>query len=83
MFGAIYFACNKGNLMNNEIVVKNRLKQYRTEAHLSQEELAKAVGTTRQTIISIEKSQFNPSTKLALLLSLVLKVKVEDLFYLE
>ena len=48
---------------------------------MSQEELAKAVGTTRQTIISIEKNLFNPSAKLALLLCLVLDEKFEDIFY--
>ena len=61
----------------------NRLKKTRTAKNLSQEELAKLVGTTRQTIISIEKKQFNPTTKLAILLSVALDCKVEDLFYLE
>ncbi len=61
----------------------NRLKETRLEKKLSQEELARIVGTTRQTIISIEKRQFIPTTKLALLLSLALDCKVEDLFYFE
>ncbi len=63
--------------------LNNRLKERRTEKGLSQEELAKLIGTTRQTIISIEKKQFNPTTKLAILLSVALDCKVEDLFYLE
>ena len=67
----------------NQIFLKNHLKQKRIEKKLSQEELAKIVGTTRQTIIAIEKSAFNPSTKLAILLSFALDVSVEDLFYLE
>ena len=69
--------------MNNKIVLKNNLKDKRIEKNLSQEELAKMVGTTRQTIISIEKNQFNPSAKLALLLCLALNEKFEDLFYIE
>ena len=69
--------------MNNDIILKNRLKEFRTAKKLSQEELAKMVGTTRQTIISIEKSGFNPSTKLALLLGIALDVKAEELFWLE
>ena len=48
---------------------------------LSQEELAILVGTTRQTIIAVEKGKFNPSAKLALLLTAALDVKFEDLFY--
>lgn len=67
--------------MNNDIILNNRLKEVRVAKMLSQEELAKLVGTTRQTIISIEKNAFNPSAKLALLLCMVLDTKFEDLFY--
>ena len=67
--------------MNNEIVLKNRLKEIRQLKNLSQEELAKKVGTTRQTIISIEKNVFCPTAKLALLLALALDCNFEDLFF--
>lgn len=67
--------------MNNDLVLNNRLKELRTAKKLSQEELARMVGTTRQTIISIEKNQFNPSAKLALLLCLALDEKFEHIFY--
>ena len=67
--------------MNNDIVLHNNLKEFRQAKKISQEELAKTVGTTRQTIIAIEKSQFNPSAKLALLLCIALEAKFEDLFY--
>lgn len=69
--------------MNNDIILHNNLKQVRQLKKMSQEELAKMVGTTRQTIISIEKNQFNPSAKLALLLCLALDEKFENLFYFE
>ena len=69
--------------MNNDIILLNNLKQVRQLKKLSQEELAKMVGTTRQTIISIEKNQFNPSAKLALLLCFALDEKFENLFYFE
>lgn len=69
--------------MNNDIVLLNNLKQVRQSKKISQEELAKMVGTTRQTIISIEKNQFNPSAKLALLLCIALDEKFENLFYFE
>ena len=67
--------------MNNDIILNNRLKEARINKKLSQEDLAKMVGTTRQTIISIEKNLFNPSAKLALLLCIALDIKFEDLFY--
>lgn len=66
----------------NDIILKNNLKELRSEKKVSQEELARMVGTTRQTIISIEKNQFNPSAKLALLICLALDKKFEELFYL-
>lgn len=67
--------------MNNDLILQNRLKELRTAKKISQEELAKTVGTTRQTIISIEKNLFNPSAKLALLLCLALDEKFENIFY--
>ena len=69
--------------MLNGIVLKNHLKELRQQKDFSQEELAKTVGTTRQTIISIEKGQFNPSAKLALLLCVALEVCFEEIFYFE
>lgn len=69
--------------MDNELILKNNIKQARSEKKLSQEELAKLVGTTRQTIISIEKNLFNPSAKLALLLCIALDKKFEDLFFFD
>ncbi|MBQ8909314.1 MAG: helix-turn-helix transcriptional regulator [Clostridia bacterium] len=69
--------------MNNDIVLKNRLKEVRTGKKISQEELAALVGTTRQTIIAVEKGVFNPTAKLALLLCIALDEKFENLFYFE
>ena len=66
-----------------EINLKNRLQKFRTNANLTQEALAKLVGTTRQTIISIEKNQYSPSVKLALVLALALNTTVENIFYFE
>ena len=67
--------------MNNDLILKNKLKEIRTNKKISQEDLAKMTGTTRQTIISIEKNLFNPSAKLALLLCIALDSKFEDLFF--
>ena len=67
--------------MDKELVLQNNLKKIRTEMKISQEELAKMVGTTRQTIISIEKGTFSPTAKLAFLLCVALNKKFEELFY--
>ena len=67
--------------MDNDLILKNNIKQIRQSKKISQEELAKLVGTTRQTIISIEKNVFNPTAKLALLICIALDVKFEELFY--
>jgi len=67
--------------MDKDLVLKNRIKEFRVEQNLSQEELAKLTGTTRQTIISIEKGTFSPTAKLAMLICIALNKKFEDLFY--
>ena len=69
--------------MKIDLIFKNKLKEYRTQKGFSQEELASLIGTTRQTIIAIEKNIFNPSAKLALLLCIALDAKFEDMFYFE
>ena len=67
--------------MNNELILKNNIKDFRKQKGISHDELAQKVGTTRQTIIAIEKGQFNPSAKLALLICYALDTAFENLFY--
>ena len=67
--------------MDKTLKLQNNLKEIRTSKNLSQNELATLVGTTRQTIIAIEKQIFNPTAKLALLLCVALDCKFEDLFF--
>lgn len=69
--------------MNEELILKNRLKVARVEKNLSQGSLADLVGVSRQTISSIETGQFNPTAKLALVLCIALDKKFEDLFYFD
>ena len=63
--------------------MKNRLKIERAILNLTQDELAKKIGVSRQTISSIEKNRYVPSTVLALKLSLLFKKPVNDFFELE
>ena len=67
--------------MDDKLVLKNRLKEIRTEKGMSQAELAELVGVSRNTISSIETGQFSPTAKLALILCIALDRKFEDVFY--
>lgn len=67
--------------MNEELILKNRLKEVRKTKGYSQQKLADEVGVSRNTISSIETGQFNPTAKLALILCIALDEKFEDLFY--
>jgi len=60
----------------------NRLKEFRAREDITQEVLASRVGVTRQTIISIERRVYTPSTALALRLANALDVTVEEIFRL-
>ena len=68
-------------MTENGLVLKNNLAAIRREKKLSQAELAKIVGVSRNTISSIETGQFNPTAKLALILCIALDKKFEELFY--
>lgn len=63
--------------------MKNTIKIERTILDLTQDDLAKKIGVSRQTINSIEKNRFVPSTVLALKLSSIFKKPVNDFFTLE
>lgn len=67
--------------MDNELVLRNNLPAIRKEKKLSQAELAKLVGVSRNTISSIETGQFNPTAKLALILCIALDKRFEEIFY--
>lgn len=67
--------------MDEKLILKNRLKEIRTEKGLSQAQLAEMVGVSRNTISSIETGQFSPTAKLALILSIALEKQFEEIFY--
>ena len=63
--------------------MRNRLKIERAESNLTQEQLANKIGVSRQTINSIEKNRYVPSTILALKLSEIFNKPVNDIFTLD
>ena len=67
--------------MDERLVLHNNLALARKEKGMSQTELAKLVGVSRNTISSIETGQFNPTAKLALIICIALDKKFEELFY--
>ena len=69
--------------MNSHLKLKNRLKEYRQKAGLTQTELSQRVGSSKNTISSIETGQFCPTAYLAALLCVAIDCKFEDLFYFD
>jgi len=64
--------------------IRNQIRLHRVKAgDMTQLELAERIGSTRQTIVSIEKGKYNPSVGLALRIAKVLGASIEELFELE
>ncbi len=60
--------------------MRNKIKVYRAMHDLTQEDLAQAIGVTRQTILAIEKGKYVPSLDLAFRIARRFNVSVEDVF---
>lgn len=67
--------------MKNKLVLKNKLKEIRKEKNISQQEQAEMVGVSRNTISPLETGQYEPTAKLALILSIALDKKFKEVFY--
>ncbi|MBQ8142648.1 MAG: helix-turn-helix transcriptional regulator [Bacilli bacterium] len=67
--------------MEESLILHNNLAAIRKQKGLSQADLAKLVGVSRNTISSIETGQYQPTAKLALLLCVALDKKFEEIFY--
>ena len=60
--------------------ITNQVYELRTKTEVTQEELADAVGVTRQTIIAVEKGNYTPSVLLALKIAKFFKKSLEEVF---
>jgi putative transcriptional regulator len=63
--------------------MRNRLKVLRAERNLSQEDLAKMLDVSRQTINAIEREKYDPSLPLGIRIAKLFEKSVEDIFFLE
>ena len=63
--------------------MKNRLRELRKDKGMTQDELAKALKVSRQTINAIENEKYNPTLELAMKLARYIKIPVEQLFLLD
>ena len=64
-------------------VLGEKVRKERKLAGLTQEQLADIVGVRRETIMRLEKAQYNPSLKLAIDISRAVKAPIEDIFIFE
>jgi putative transcriptional regulator len=78
MQSTLFFLC-KGNYAK-EVVMKTKIKELRKQRRISQEELAAAVGVTRQTITSIECEKYTASLVLAYKIACYFELSIEDVF---
>jgi putative transcriptional regulator len=62
--------------------VQNNVRDIRTKTNITQEDLAKAVSISRQTVIAIEKGNYIPSVLLAMKIAKFFKKSVEDIFFI-
>ena len=63
--------------------MRNIVRQLRKQAGLRQEDLARALGVSRQTVIAIENDKYNPTLELAMKIARLLKLPVEEIVFLE
>ncbi len=63
--------------------MRNIVKQLRKQAGLRQEDMAKELGVSRQTIIAIENDKYNPTLELAMKMARLLNLHVDEIFFLD
>ena len=63
--------------------MKTRIQELRKQSRITQEELADALGVTRQTIISLENGKYNASLQLAYKIAVYFHMNIEEIFLFE
>lgn len=68
----------------DKLIINNNVRRLRFEhGEMTQQDLAKAIGVSRQTVVAIEKGQYSPSLELAFRLAMTFEVRISDIFYVE
>jgi putative transcriptional regulator len=80
MYNNVKHTLHLGGFMGEEVF--NRIRDYRVKRSLTQDELAQAVGVSRQSIISIERGRYTPSLYLALRFAKFFQCSADELFEL-
>jgi putative transcriptional regulator len=71
------------NLQMQEVILKNRIEEIRKEKGIRQEDFAKSMGVSRQTISSLENGRYNPSITLAYKIARYFEMTIEEVFIFE
>ena len=71
------------NLQMQEVILKNRIEEIRKEKGIRQEDFAKSMGVSRQTISSLENGRYNPSITLAYKIAKYFEMTIEEVFIFE
>ena len=66
-----------------EVILKNRIEQIRKEKGIRQEDFAKCMGVSRQTLSSLENGRYNPSILLAYKIAKYFEMSIEEVFLFE
>ena len=74
---------NSSRLKEKFMEIENSLKVWRAKFDITQDQLAKNIGLSRQSINSIEKGKFIPSVLSALKIALFFKTNIEEIFYMK
>jgi putative transcriptional regulator len=63
--------------------MQNNIKEFRAKLNITQDDLARAAGVRRETIVFLEQGKYNPSLNLAHSVAKALNTKIDDLFIFE
>ena len=63
--------------------MRNIVKRQRKQAGLRQEDMARELGVSRQTIIAVENDKYNPTLELAMKIARLLELHVDEIFFLD
>ena len=79
----LYSICKANFTLFGGVSLNNKIREMRKEQKVTQDDLASAVGVTRQTIISLENGKYNASLQLAHKIASYFSLTIEEIFIFE